>query len=164
MSERQAFASLYPVDVPGAPAPSRAARRLQIGSELIFVLVAFLAGLIARSLWIVPALGLISTIAYAAQNWRLWRDTSKVQSRAFVLRSVFGTFALQTALISALYLAGLGLWTVINSSGAILGFGQLEVMGLGILLAVAIISGILAGWLDKRQRAAATETDTQEAE
>jgi len=158
------LAALYPVEVPGAPLAGRGARRLQIGSELIFLLVAFGAGLIARSLWIIPALGLISTIAYAAQNWRLWREISKAESKSLVIRAMISTFALQTALIAGLYLMGLGLWTVINNNGAILSFGINEFIGMGILLAIAVVSGTVAGWLDRRESKSVAEADEDIAE
>ncbi len=151
MSEREGLVGRYLLDADEAAGISAGARRLQIASELLFLFCGFYAGLSARSFWIVLALGLISTLAYAAQHGRLWRDASRVGSKALVLRGVLGTLAVQIVLIALLYLAGLGLWTLINNSGAVIGFGRIELIALGILSVVAILSGVAAGWLERRR-------------
>jgi uncharacterized SAM-binding protein YcdF (DUF218 family) len=162
MSERGGVASLYPIDT--AQGISAGARRLQIASELLFLLGGFYAGLSARSFWIIIALGLISTLAYAAQHWRLWREASRTGSRMLVWRGVLGTLVVQTVLIAILYLAGLGLWTLINSPGAVIAFGWREVFAIGILSVIAIFSGFAIGWLERRKAKATADAQNAETE
>lgn len=154
MSERTEFLSRYLIDgVEEGGSPSPAARRIQVVSELVFLGVAFYAGLTARSPWVILALGLISLIAYAVQHGRLWREAAKAGSKLIVLRGVIGSLLLQTALIAAVYFAGLGIWTAVNHSGVVLAFGMTEMIALGALLALAIVSGAVVGWLERRSAA-----------
>lgn len=82
---------------------------LRILAGLLLLAGALLAGYLARSLWIIPVMGVFFTLSFVIGRWNRWRMAASDGLTGKVLGGIPLTFLIQCILVAILYLIGYGI-------------------------------------------------------
>jgi hypothetical protein len=134
----------------------------RLGAAFAFLASASTAGWLRRSPWIVALLTITFTLGYIAGKWRAWRPLLANGDWRSVLRALPLTMAIQAALVTLLYLAGLGASSLAGGVGHAPALTSADWIAAGLLATIGSAFGIGLSRIE-RERALAQLQDMANA-
>ena len=115
--------------------------RILIGAAL--VVLALWAGAASRSLWSLPVLIGVFTLAYMDGKNRIWRKAFQEGDRLYKAKALAGALIAETALVCLLFFAAAGVAAAFGALDPRLPFDRLDAGLAAAALAMALLGGAL---------------------